>query len=209
MSKEVNIFGYSGHAFVILDAMLASGYEPKGYFDVSPTTFNPYHLTYLGNEREVVLSDFFKHAHGFVCVGDAKVRAKIIEYLEFNHIPSAVIACPSAQISTLTHIMPHTFIGKNACINAIVNIGKGCIINTGAIVEHECQIGDYSHIAPGAVLCGNVKIGKFVHVGANSVLKEGITIANNVIIGAGTVVVKDITEEGSIWVGNPAKRLNR
>lgn len=209
MERFVNIFGYSGHAYVVLDIMLSCGYSPNGYFDKLPSPLNPFNLSYLGDENKVDVLSHFAGTFGFACIGNANIRSKIIEFLDFNHIESIILTSPSADVSPLTFIKPHTFISKNVSILPMVGIGKGCIINTGATVEHECKIGDYTHIAPGAVLCGNVNIGNYTHVGANSIVKEGITIGNNIIIGAGTVVVKDITQEGTVWVGNPAKKLNR
>lgn len=34
-----------------------------------------------------------------------------------------------------------------------------------------------------------------------------IKIGNNCVIGAGSVVVESIKEEGSVWAGNPAKKI--
>lgn len=51
-----------------------------------------------------------------------------------------------------------------------------------------------------------VRIGNRVFIGMNAVITRGVTVGDNVIIGAGSVVTKDC-EPGSVYAGNPAKRL--
>lgn len=51
-----------------------------------------------------------------------------------------------------------------------------------------------------------VRIGNHVFIGMNAIITRGVTIGDNVIIGAGSVVTKDC-EPGSVYAGNPAKRI--
>lgn len=53
---------------------------------------------------------------------------------------------------------------------------------------------------------GKVVIGNNVSIGMNAVITRGVKIGNNVIIGAGSVVTKDC-QEGGVYAGNPAKRI--
>jgi serine acetyltransferase len=43
----------------------------------------------------------------------------------------------------------------------------------------------------------------------NVCTKQGIKIADRVTIGMGAVVTKDITEPDTVWVGNPARKLEK
>ena len=54
-SKSIYSFGYSGHAYVVIETALALGYEIKGYFDITEAVVNPYQIPYMGFENEVDL----------------------------------------------------------------------------------------------------------------------------------------------------------
>ena len=204
IKKPVAIVGYSGHAYVIIDIFLNAGRLVTAYCDSDEKSMNPYHLTYLGNESEVISK--LKKFDYFACVGHNGIREKIHTNLsQFLGSPINAIH-PSAVISASVKMGDGVMIAANSTLNPLVEIGKGVICNTSTSIDHECIIGDFTHIAPGAVLCGNVSVGRSTFIGANSVIRQGITIGNNVIIGAGTVVVKDIPDNSTV-IGNPARKL--
>ncbi|RYG46799.1 MAG: acetyltransferase [Chitinophagaceae bacterium] len=208
--KKVALFGYSGHAFVVAEALLLCGYQIAGYYDRKEVAENPFNLPYLGSENNsVVLSNFRSFAEAAaLCIGDNTIRRKIFELLQEIDIRSIVVQHPAAIVSGLATVGAGTFIAAGSIVNPLAKIGKGAILNTGCIIEHECSISDFTHIAPGAVLAGNVTVGENSFIGANSVIKQGITIGKNVIIGAGSVVLKDVPDNET-RAGNPAKNLRR
>lgn len=205
IKKPVAIVGYSGHAYVIIDILLNAGRLVTAYCDNEEKEFNPYHLTYLGKESDVISK--LKKFDYFACVAHNGIRQKIHENLskQLGIVPISAIH-PSAVISASVKMGDGIMIAANATLNPLVQLGKGVICNTSTSIDHECIIGDFSHIAPGVVLCGNVSVGNGTFIGANSVVRQGIKIGNNVIIGAGTVVVKDIPDNMTV-IGNPARSL--
>ena len=208
--KNVVLMGYSGHAYVVADTLLAMGLDLLGYFEQFQKEVNPFNLPYLGWEREEeslkILSrekDLF-----FTCMGNNKIRARISENLLGLGYKTLVALHPSAVVSNYASVGHGTFLAAGCKVNALAKVGKGVILNTGCIVEHECIIDDYAHIAPGAVLAGNVSVGESSFIGANAVIKEGVYIGKNVTIGAGAVVLKDVPDHQT-WVGNPARKLEK
>ncbi|OKL39872.1 acetyltransferase [Pontibacter flavimaris] len=206
--NQFALFGYSGHAFVIADAIKMMGDDMIGYYDRAEAKVDPFNLKYLGDEKDEVALDKIKDsgASFFVSIGDNSIRKTLIRHLIEKGFVTTSVIHPTSIFSTLATIGAGSFVAAGAIINPLAKIGVGAIINTGAIVEHECRIGDYVHIAPGAVLAGSVHVGDGSFIGANAVVKHGVKIGSNVIIGAGSVVLKDIAMSQT-WVGNPAKRL--
>lgn len=205
-SKSVFLFGYSGHAYVVIESLLDAGYVIKGYFDLQKAERNPYDLDYLGFEGDVDVKTIVGSDLVFPSVGENFIRKKLISLFENLVLKQFAAIDPSAKISKTAKLNFSTYIGKNVTVNAQSEIGKGVILNTSCIVEHECKISDFVHIAPGAVLCGNVSVGEDSFIGANSVVRQNVTINEGIIIGAGSVVTANVKEKG-VWFGNKLKKL--
>ncbi|MGX9984906.1 acetyltransferase [Soonwooa purpurea] len=204
MTQNV-IIGYSGHAFVVLEAANQSGCPITSYCERRKSVFNPYDIEYLGDESNI---DFnWEKVDSFVLgIGDNKIRRKVAALILSKNKAILNIIHPSAIISNTAKFRHGIFISAKVTVNALASIDNFCILNTGCIIEHECKVGEAVHIAPGAILAGNVSVGENTFVGAGSVVRQGIKIGKNVVIGAGSVVVKDIPD-GGVWVGNPAKQI--
>lgn len=204
-SKNVFIFGYSGHAYVLIESMLELGYTISGYFDKREAVLNPYNLEYLGFELDVDLKSIVSQDYVFPTVGENFIREKLLKIFDEQGLNQFVLIDKTAGVSQTAKIGLSTYIGKYVCVNALAKIGSGAILNTNAVIEHECEIDDLVHIAPSATLAGNVKVGRGSFVGANSVCKQNVTIGTNCILGAGSAIVKNIPDN-EIWMGNPAKK---
>lgn len=208
--KPIALFGYSGHAFVVADAIKMAGNDIVGYYDRAKSKVNPFDLEYLGDEKDEVALAKIKGSGAccFVSIGDNSIRRKLIEQFSVREFATAAVIHPKSIVSSLVTVGTGSFIAAGAIINSLAKVGVGAIINTGAIIEHECHIGDFAHIAPGAVLAGNVQVGEGSFIGANAVVKQGVRIGKNTIVGAGAVVLKDVPDN-LIWVGNPARNLKK
>ena len=206
--NKVIIFGYSGHAYVLIESMIKKNFQPIGYFSKIANALNPYRLKYLGFEESVEIKSLVQNCFLFPAIGDNSIRMKIINFIEQEGLKTFSLVDISAHVSNSVLINNQSYVGSNAIINAHSKIGKGVIINTAAVIEHECIIGDYTHIAPNATICGNVTIGNNSFVGAGAIVKQGVNIGNNVTIGAGTVVLKNIVNN-EVWVGNPASKIKK
>lgn len=205
MKKRV-IVGYSGHSYVVIDAIQKSNLTVDAYSDKVNQAHNPYNLVYLGYERDENFDGWSKGYEFILGIGDNLIREKVAKSLVKRGERVEKVFHPSSIISPNVDIGEGSFLAAGVMINPFVSIGKYVIINTGAIVEHEAFIDDSVHIAPGAVVAGNVKIGHRSFIGANAVIKEGVEIGNDVIVGAGAVVINNV-ESGLKVVGNPARLI--
>lgn len=199
------VIGYSGHSFVVIDALLSLNYNIEGYCEQREKENNPFDIQYLGSEQDPKILDKLKNTDVFLGLGDNKLRSNIYLHLMENNINCPTLKHIKAIVSPTVSIGKATIVMAGAIISAMAKVGQAVICNTSSVIEHECVIGDYTHIAPGAVLAGNVKVGEGSFIGANAVIKQGVTIGSNVTIGAGAVVIKDIGD-GLTFFGNPAKK---
>lgn len=197
--------GYSGHALVVADAAVLTGCQLNGYFATEAATENPLGLEYLGHENDTLLQYSPSDGHVILGIGNNHARRTVAQFFRSAGFETATIAHPASTVSTYASIGAGSFVGANASVNAMVEIGQDCIINTGAIVEHGCRIGCGSHVAPGAILCGDVTVGSLCFIGAGSVIKQGVSIGDRAVVGAGAVVLNDLPADEQ-WVGVPARQ---
>jgi len=87
-----------------------------------------------------------------------------------------------------------------------VNIQDGAVLHT-LYQKSVVEIGDNVSIAHNAVIHG-AKISSNVLVGMGAIVMDHTVVGENSIIAAGAVVLsKTIIESGTIYGGNPAKKL--
>jgi sugar O-acyltransferase (sialic acid O-acetyltransferase NeuD family) len=206
LDNRVILIGYSGHGFVVADTAIENQLNLIGYADITEVQFDPFHLIFLGSEKEYVFFEKNKDSNFLIGIGDNKIREDIYNLIIVNNRDVLTLKSQSANISKTAKIGNGTFVNKNVSINAFAKIGNNVILNTGCIIEHDCVIGDSSHIAPGAVLAGNVTIGERSFIGANSVIKQGVIIGKDVIVGAGSVVINNIPDIKKV-AGNPSRLI--
>lgn len=206
MNNKNILLGYSGHAYVVLDAANEAGIAINHYADKKEASDNPFNLEYLGYEGN---SDFmgWDEQYNFILgIGDNRIRAKLAALIKQKNKNLLKVIHPASKISQNVKIGDGTFLAPHVAVNVLSEIGEFVILNTGSIIEHECSIADGVHIAPGAVLAGNVNIGKRSFIGANAVIKEGVTVGDDVIVGAGATIIKNIPS-GNKVVGNPGRTI--
>lgn len=206
LDKKVILVGYSGHGIVVAEAAMMAGINLLFYTEKSEMKFNPFEINYIGFESDLNFEFWNSNMDFIIGIGDNFLRQKIGELITSKENKILNVINPSASVSKYCNMGYGNFIGRNASINPLAQIGNLCIVNTGCIIEHECKIDDYVHIAPGAVLAGNVHVGQNTFIGANSVIKQGVKIGKNVIIGAGSVIIQDIPDFKKM-VGNPSREI--
>ncbi len=102
----------------------------------------------------------------------------------------------------------NTFVFENNVLQYGVSVGDNVILWSGNHVGHQTKIEDHCFVSSHVVISGFCTIGSGCFLGVNSCFGDGLTVAPDCVVGAGAVVVKD-TESRKVYVGNPAKPLDR
>ncbi|MDT7809593.1 MAG: hypothetical protein QOJ70_3406 [Acidobacteriota bacterium] len=212
MQHKLVIWGASGHALVVADAVRLRGeFEVVGFIDdVSPERAGSRFCgaTILGGReqldalaREGVNNLIF----GF---GNCQARLELAELARGKGFQLATTVHPRAVVAADVSVGRGTFIAAGAVVNAAARVGENVIINTGAGVDHECVIEDGAHICPGVHLAGRVSVGRGAWVGIGATVLDGVNIGAGAMVGAGAVVIKDIPD-GVVAYGVPAKVMRK
>ena len=193
MSKNIYIYGASGHGLVVADIARACGYDDVIFVDDGDNEYPSF--------EDIKRTSGIPVAFG---IGNNAIRAKLFERVQNSGFEIVSLIHPSAIISSSVTIGKGTVVMPNVVVNAKAYIGKCVILNSSCVVEHECMIGDFVHISPKVAIAGDVRIGDFTHIGIGSSVIQCLEIGKNSIIGSGSVVVKNIADFKKAY-GNPCK----
>jgi len=137
-----------------------------------------------------------------------RVRARLYREAKKKAFSAASYVSSKAFVWRNVSIGENCFIFENNVIQYHVEIGNNVILWSGNHVGHRANIQDSAFIASHVVISGYCQIGRNCFLGVNSCIADKKKVAPDCIIGAGAVVIAD-TEKGRIYVGNPAKPLEK
>lgn len=101
-----------------------------------------------------------------------------------------------------------TIVRTGAHIGVNVSLGDGCIVNQGVTLTHDIKAESFCFFGACSVFGGGITIGSHCFFGLNCTIKNHLKIADKTLIGAGSVLLHD-TEPLGVYVGNPARRLDK
>lgn len=165
------------------------------------------HYSVIGRpERWSELADDVQIVFALLSVGKMQERTELLEALKVPQDRLATLVHPTALLGS------SVVVGKGSVVASYVTcqpgsiIGKNSIVRAGANIGHDAKVSDYVDIGPNCTLCGYSSVETGAHIAPNSVIRDNVRVGKFSVLGAGSVALKDI-EQGTTWIGNPARRV--
>jgi sugar O-acyltransferase (sialic acid O-acetyltransferase NeuD family) len=136
------------------------------------------------------------------------VRTRLYKEAQRKGFKPISYISPRAFVWRNVEIGENCFIFEGNVIQPFVKLGNNVILWSGNHIGHHSIIKDNCFISSHVVVSGFVEIGENCFLGVNSCIIDSRKIAKDCVIGAGAVVLKD-TEVGKVYVGNPARPLEK
>lgn len=100
------------------------------------------------------------------------------------------------------------FVTVDAGVARPTFIGPGTWLMKHVHIGHDARVHGLCELSPGVVVCGFATVGAEVKIGVNACILPFVHVGHGARIGAGAVVTKNVPA-GEVWVGNPARRIER
>ncbi len=203
------VWGASGHAGVVVDALRAGGAPaPACLIDDSGATppDEQFGIPVLASIDALREHAEFGGASVIVAIGDCDVRLRIAQRAQELGMTLTSVVHPRAVLSPAARIGAGTFVAAGAVVGPGARLGCCCIVNTNASVDHDCELGDGVHVAPGAILGGHVRVGRGAWIGLGARVRDHLVVGERALVGVGAVVVAEVPAE-TVVVGCPARVL--
>jgi sugar O-acyltransferase (sialic acid O-acetyltransferase NeuD family) len=212
--KEVILWGGTGHARVLREALAYTDFQVVAIFDnqhiPSPFPDVPIHFGREGFLAWLASRTATTTLHACVAIGGSRGsdRLSLLLWLQQQGVQPLTVIHPRAFVATDAHIGEGAQILAMSAICSNATLGRSVIINTSASIDHDCVVGDGVHVGPGANLAGEVCVEEYAFIGAGAVVLPRVKIGRSAIVGAGAVVIRDVAAD-EVVAGNPAAALRR
>lgn len=187
-AEKIILLGGGGHAKVVGDALVASGYNIVGYVDPKASPWLDKAKVAHVDEKDflAMLAQKPPCVAAFLGLDCAALERRfgIISEALKNGAQFPPVVHPSAIVSPSARLGKGVQVLQGAIVNADAQLADGVVVNTGAVVEHDVIVGAGSHVAPHATVLGGVKLGEFSYVGSGSVVIQNSVVPARTLIKA-------------------------
>ena len=129
-------------------------------------------------------------------------------YLEGKKKGYQFISYISSKATVLSKdIGDNCFILEDNTIQPFVRIGNNVVLWSGNHIGHHGVIEDNVFISSHVVISGHCNIGRNSFLGVNSAIRNNVTLGEGTFVAMSTCITGN-TDPWSVYVGNPAKKLN-
>ena len=207
-APAIFVFGASGHAKVVIDAIETAGRLRIAYIcDDDEAKHRTQLMGYdIVRGRAELLERRSEARAGIVAIGDNALRTDVAAWLVERGFLLAAVVHPAAVIARDVHVGDGSVVMAGCVVNIGTRLGVNTIVNTGATVDHDCNIAHGVHIGPGAHLCGHVSVGAKTLIGAGTTIVPGVHVGSDATVGAGSTVIRDVADRARVG-GSPCRAL--
>lgn len=139
---------------------------------------------------------------------DFSSRELIFRRLGMDPERYATLVHPSVVVGEGCTIGNGSVIHAGSVLTADVTIGDHVVAMPAVVLTHDDRVGDFVTFGAGALVAGRVTISEGAYIGSGACIREDCTVGTGALIGMGSVVVSDVPP-GTVWVGVPARQLER
>ena len=138
-----------------------------------------------------------------------RARTRIYEMCKFWGYTCATYVSSQAFVWHNVSIGENCFVFENNTIQYNVSIGNNVILWSGNHIGHRSIIGNNCWLTSHDVISGFCNIGDNSFIGVNATLGDNVTLGKDTVFGAAAVTVKSLSDVGGVYVGSPARKLDR
>ena len=138
-----------------------------------------------------------------------RVRTRLLREVKAQGYTPVSYVSSRAFVWHNVEIGENCFIFENNVLQHHVKVGNNCVLWSGNHVGHRTVIRDNVFITSHAVISGYCEIGENCFVGVNSTFADKVTVARDCIVGMASAVTRSLTEPGRVYLGSPAKPIER
>ncbi|HEV7231958.1 MAG TPA: acetyltransferase [Bacteroidia bacterium] len=210
--KKLILYGASNYGYEVIDLIedinrskANSEWEIAGFLDDNPDIQGKdlNGIKILGTKawlKENQAKDYY-----FICcIGNPKVKKKIISFLKEYQVQFAILKHPTAVISSKASIGEGSIVMAGSIVSTLAKIKDHVIINLACTIGHNTVISDFCCINPGSNISGDVLFEEGVLAGTNSTVLEKLQIGKYATLGAASLTYTNVPEYASI-IGVPGR----
>ncbi|RKY15895.1 MAG: sugar O-acyltransferase [Planctomycetota bacterium] len=147
----------------------------------------------------------------FVAVGFIKLnrtRTRLLNTARQKGYRAVSYVSSHAFVWHNVEIGDNCFVFENNVVQYRVRLSDNAILWSGNHIGHRSVIEPNCFVSSHVVISGFCRVGKNCFFGVNSCVADEVQIAEDCVIGMGAVV-RENTEPGKVYVGNPARALQK
>jgi sugar O-acyltransferase (sialic acid O-acetyltransferase NeuD family) len=135
-------------------------------------------------------------------------RLRLVERLGLPAERYATLVHPTAVVPQSASLGPGSVLHAGTILTADVDVGAHVAVMPAVVLTHDVRIDDGATLGAGVSVSGGVVVERGAYIGSGAILREGVVVGAGAIIGMGALVTRSVPE-GEVWVGSPAKPIDR
>jgi sugar O-acyltransferase (sialic acid O-acetyltransferase NeuD family) len=146
----------------------------------------------------------------FVAIGATdlnRLRRRLFEQVKGLGYRCASYVSSRAFVWRNVALGENCFVFEGNVLQPFVTIGDDVVLWSGNHVGHRSVIEDHCFVTSHVVISASCRIGAGSFLGVNATFNDRTSLARDCVLGSASLVVKPLSEPESVYVGQPARRL--